>query len=271
MDIIEWHTESRGPHDRNEDAVVITPNHAAVIDGATDIGDRRYRGLTPGRFAMEVLQDAITALPAEIDAHAAIDRLSETLLAAATGAGMRPDAHIRPTATVACFSAARRELWRVGDAFVRIDRFVSAPQSPLEVVAAGARAAYDRAMLALGTPRTEIEVHDPGREIALPLIRLQTRFHNDPADFAEFGRGVIDGRPVPVRFREVWTVAPGTEVVLATDGYPSPARTLAEAEQELARVLADDPLRIAKARPATKGQRPGTSSFDDRAYLRLRA
>lgn len=54
MDLIEWHTESRGAGIHNEDAVVITDAHVAVIDGATDIGDRRYGGQTPGRFAMEV-------------------------------------------------------------------------------------------------------------------------------------------------------------------------------------------------------------------------
>jgi hypothetical protein len=271
MDIIESHTESRGPHDHNEDAVVITGSHAAVIDGATDIGDRRYRGLTPGRFAMDILRDAIIALPPEVTADEAIDRLSATLLTAAGAAGMRPEAHVRPTATVACFSAARRELWRVGDAYVRIGGFVSVPHTALDILASGTRAAYDRAMLALGMPREEIEIHDPGREIVLPILHLQTRFQNDPADFAEFGRGVIDGRPVPVRFREIWRVEPGTEVVLTTDGYPSPSHTLAAAEAELAQALVDDPLRISKIRPGTKGRRPGMASYDDRAYLRLRA
>jgi len=59
--------------------------------------------------------------------------------------------------------------------------------------------------------------------------------------------------------------------VLSTDGYPSPAPTLADAERELAAVLRDDPLRIDPARPGTKGRHPHATSFDDRAYLRLRA
>ncbi|MFN8620284.1 MAG: hypothetical protein U0869_22205 [Chloroflexota bacterium] len=271
MELIEWYTEARGPRDVNEDAVVITPAHVAVIDGATDIGDRRYRGLTPGRFAMETLKEAITTLPPEATADEAIDALSGVLKAAATAAGMKPDAHIRPTATVACFSIARSELWRVGDACVRVGGFWSVPKTELDVLASSARAAYDRAMLALGMPLAEIEVHDPGREIVLPILHLQTRFQNDPADFAEFGRGVIDGRSVPARFREIWRVTPGTEVVLATDGYPSPAPTLAQAEAELADLLARDPQRIDKARPGTKGRRPGNTSYDDRAYIRLRA
>ena len=64
---------------------------------------------------------------------------------------------------------------------------------------------------------------------------------------------------------------PGTEVVLATDGYPTPAPTLTQAEAELAALLARDPLRIEKAAPGTKGRRPGHASYDDRAYVRLRA
>jgi hypothetical protein len=271
MELIEWHTESRGPRDQNEDAVVITDAHVVVIDGATDIGDKRYRGQTPGRFAMEVLSAAVRELPADASADAAIDQLSDALLAAATETGMKADAHVRPTATVACFSVARREVWRVGDAPVRIGAFVSIPHTALDVLASGTRAAYDRAMIALGTPLAEIEHRDPGRDIVLPILRLQTRFQNDPADFAEFGRGAIDGRRVPARFRERWTADPGTEVVLATDGYPTPAPTLAQAEVELAELLARDPLRIDWAAPGTKGRRPGAASFDDRAYVRLRA
>ena len=242
-----------------------------MIDGATDIGDRRYHGRTPGRFAMETLCEAIASLPADTDAHAAIDRLSEALLEAAVATGMRPDAHVRPTATIACYAIGRRELWRVGDASVRIGSWASTPHTALDVLASGTRAAYDRALIALGTPLAEIEVHDPGRDIVLPILRLQMRFQNDPADFAEFGRGAIDGRHVPARFRETWTVDAGTEIILATDGYPSPAPTLAQAEHELAEVLARDPLRIDTSAPGTKGRRPGQASFDDRAYVRLRA
>jgi len=271
MEPIEWHTQGRSPRDVNEDAVVITAAHIAVIDGATDIGDRRYQGMTPGRFAMETLRAALMVLPADIAADAAIDHLSHVLFAAASATGMRPDAHVRPTATIACYSAHHRQVWRVGDAYVRIGGFVSTPHTELDILASGTRAAYDRAMIALGTPLAEIEVHDPGREVVLPILRLQTRFQNDPADFAEFGRGTIDGRHVPTRFRETWTVHPGTEVVLSTDGYPSPAPTLAQAEAELAELLVRDPLRIDRAHPGTKGRRPGQASFDDRAYVRLRA
>lgn len=271
MELIEWHTESRGPRDQNEDAVVITDAHVAVIDGATDIGDKRYRGQTPGRFAMEVLSAAVRELPAEATADAAIDQLSDALLTAAMETGMKADAHVRPTATVACFSVARREVWRVGDAPVRIGSWVSIPHTALDVLASGTRAAYDRALIALGTPLAEIEHRDPGRDIVLPILRLQTRFQNDPADFAEFGRGAIDGRRVPARFRETWPVSPGMEVVLATDGYPTPAPTLARAEGELVDLLARDPLRIDRAAPGTKGRRPGATSYDDRAYVRLRA
>jgi hypothetical protein len=271
MDIIEWHTESRGPHDHNEDAVVITASHVAVIDGATDIGDRRYLGMTPGRFAMEALREAIADLPAEATADEAIERLSAVLLEKEMQARMPPEARVRPTAAVACFSAARRELWRVGDVLVRVGGIISVPHTTLDTWAAGARAAYDRGLLALGSPVDEIAVHDPGREIVLPILHLQTKFQNDPADFAEFGRGAIDGRPVPKRFREVWSATPGSEVVIATDGYLTPAPTLAQAEAELADVLTRDPLRIDAARPGTKGRKPGATSFDDRAYVRLRA
>lgn len=55
---------------------------------------------------------------------------------------------------------------------------------------------------------------------------------------------------------------------MPTDGYLSPAASLAEAERELAESLARDPLRIGE-HPSTKGLRPDANSFDDRTYLRF--
>ncbi|MFC7640099.1 hypothetical protein ACFQX6_02915 [Streptosporangium lutulentum] len=59
------------------------------------------------------------------------------------------------------------------------------------------------------------------------------------------------------------------EVALASDGYLSAAERLRHAEDELAASLRADPMRIG-AHPSTKGLTPGTVSFDDRTYVRVR-
>lgn len=48
-----------------EDALVITPGFAAVIDGATSKSPLRFSGKTTGRVAAELLSEVVAALPAD--------------------------------------------------------------------------------------------------------------------------------------------------------------------------------------------------------------
>ena len=77
---------------------------------------------------------------------------------------------------------------------------------------------------------------------------------------------VIDGFEIPMD--KVKIVPSGTEVILASDGYPYLAGTLEESEERLQKQLEDDPLCIYSFK-ATKGLMIGNISFDDRAYVRL--
>lgn len=111
-------------------------------------------------------------------------------------------------------------------------------------------------------------MHDPTWELLLPLLSRQDLFANQEEPHP-LGYGIINGTPVPDRYVITAAVPPGSEVVLATDGYFSPNGTLAEAEAGIAEVLKTDPLLITRHlgfRPAPPG-----GSFDDRAWLRLRA
>ena len=256
--------------EHNEDFLVVTEHFAAVVDGATTVGGRHYLGMTPGRFAGEALCTAIAALDPLATADQSIDALSEALRLAGVEAGHPGIPRMQaPTAAVACFSAARRELWRVGDTHLLIGDDVYAPSTLIDTIAASTRAMYDRMLLASGTPPSTIAVDDPGRELVLPMLRLQTCFQNSPDVRHEFARGVIDGRTVPTRFREVWQIPEGTEIVLASDGYPDLCATLEESEARLAEVLATDPMRVSAENPGVKGVSIGDLSFDDRSYLRL--
>ena len=58
------------------------------------------------------------------------------------------------------------------------------------------------------------------------------------------------------------------EVALATDGYPKVLSTLEASEEHLMRILASDPLLYTAVR-STKGVVGTNSSFDDRSYLRF--
>ena len=80
---------------------------------------------------------------------------------------------------------------------------------------------------------------------------------------------VIDGFPIPQQFVPVITLDfQPWEIVLASDGYPFLAPTLAETEALLEAQRQNDPLNIGKFK-ATKAFVEGNNSFDDRSYIRF--
>ena len=63
-------------------------------------------------------------------------------------------------------------------------------------------------------------------------------------------------------------VQDGETVILASDGYPQLAQTLAESESKLQDTIDKDPLLI-NLYKSTKGIVPGNVSYDDRTYIRF--
>lgn len=114
----------------------------------------------------------------------------------------------------------------------------------------------------------ELLDNDPGRRIIQPQITHQTRFQNLDSDHP-LAYGMLDGERFPERFIRVYSVPDDvSELILASDGYPSLLPTLAETEDNLQRLLAVDPLCIGPLL-GTKGVRTGNLSYDDRTYLRI--
>ncbi len=117
-----------------------------------------------------------------------------------------------------------------------------------------------------GTPPDEIAAKDLGWEAIMPLLLGQHLFRNKKD--SPWGFGSITGSDDVLDFVTRIQCIRGDEVILATDGYPKPKGSLVESEAELARVLEEDPL-MYRLYPSSKGLRPGTISFDDRAYVRF--
>jgi len=251
-----------------EDGIVVTEGFAAVIDGATDKTGRRFRRVRGGRFAMLACADAIRSLDPVADVGAALLHLSATL------AGRLPDTlgpGERPTAVLAVYSRARQEVWQIGDVCFWHPGLAEGGirrRTTVDRYATDIRVAVLQAELANGADPAALARNDPGREAIIGLLRHQDIFCNN-LGAGEWVYPAINGRMVPLDLVTVYHVPPGvTELVMASDGYPRVLSTLKASEQELARLLASDPLCMGPLR-GTKAVAPGNISFDDRAYLGL--
>ncbi|MGJ6965378.1 hypothetical protein ACSDR0_26060 [Streptosporangium sp. G11] len=244
-----------------------------VADGVTDKSGRVYGERTGGALAAECAIAVVRRLGEDAVPDRAVTAITAELAALRRTWGLDDGDPVAPAAVVAVVLPRRRIVWRVGDVHLAIRDGHGhwrhhRGDPPLDRVVAGVRAAYLQCLLAEGHPPDELARDDPGRRLVLPLLEKQARLANDEKA-GPFGYGVFDGRPVPARFVEVFSLDGAEEVVVASDGYLSAAETLAAAEERLARSLAADPLRIGD-HPATKAVAPGAAGFDDRTYLRVK-
>jgi hypothetical protein len=265
---LEKFVEGKSADRTCEDIIVTTPSFAAVIDGATDGTGTLYGGRTGGLLAAETLASEIEQLSPQTTARQFADRLTTALSGAVVQAGRRDGSSVRwPSASLVCLSFARDEIWRIGDCSFLVDGEPHIGTKRVDDAAYGFRAAINAALLASGTPLEEILRSDPGASSARALFDVQQHLTNIEGPW---GYGCINGRPVPDRFVEVYTVAPDVDqVVLASDGFPDPRPTLEDSESRLRELLETDPAAISGFWTAGKALRPGANSVDDRAYLRV--
>lgn len=272
IEVVEHFVLGKGgrysPEQNCEDGIVVTDSHVAVIDGSTDPFGQGHGTTTPGRQAMIAIRRAVSRLPAQATAREMVDLATAHVRESSDG--LRGAA-----AVIGVYSAARRELWQVGDVCYWWRGLSQTPVAkPVDVAAARFRAAILATRLADGETVNALRTDDVGRSAILPLLHRQKRLRNsEPGRVSlidEWRYGAVDGEWIPDSYVRVVAV-PATvdEIVLHTDGYPRSWPALHDAERDLRERLDEDPLCIGDL-CGTKGVRPGNDSFDDRAYVRLR-
>ena len=269
MEVIEQALSAKnGRIDDCEDAIVVTPHYAAVIDGASDASGQRIADMTSGRHLATVLSELIRELPPGLDAQAAVAFLSSGIAARIAQDTDRRD---RPEASVVIYSRAARQVWSVGDCgYWHAGLPQSRQAKAVDDAAASMRSAVLAAHLALGVDPEHLRATDPGRAAILPLLRTQRALANNGSpDVASFAYPVLNGLPVTTEMIRIHPVPPEVaELVLASDGFPVLHPTLAETRSTLAALARQDPLCI-NALCGTKPVRQESGTFDDTAYLRL--
>lgn len=244
-----------------EDMIVNGKYYCAVIDGVTSKSQKRYGGKTGGRYAAELVAEAIEALGERETAIGAFAALDQKIAAAYQQPQVASEDRIQ--ACVILYSKFRREIWNYGDCQGMINERRLVHGKKIDDVLAGLRAYLIALHLKQGGKAEDIYAHDLGREAILPFMKDQALFANTAG---EFGYPVLDGTGICPKYIKKYRVKPGDHVVLASDGYPRLFQTLAESEAYLQHVLEIDPLAIGE-NMQTKMCAPGNLSFDDRSYL----
>ena len=156
---------------------------------------------------------------------------------------------------------------RIGDVSVCVGGEFHQARKQIDDIAGAARATLLYSLLRSGADVDVLRATDPGREMILPLLRAAAAWRN--AEDTELGFAAIDGTTTPASMIDVFEVPAGAEVILATDGYLDVRPCLDQTEEVHAKQVRSDPLRLGPP-PGTKGILPGSLSFDDRTYVRVR-
>lgn len=267
MQAVEVFSESKtGNKDLNEDRVIVAGNYIVVIDGATSKGCPDIDGVSAGRFAALLVEEAVVKLDGGVAAREAVGKISAYFQQALKAKINMPVGAEPPSASFVAYARKQKEIWRVGDCPFVIDGKGFHAGKEIDEIASAARALAIELALRKGATVQDMMSKDVGREIILPLLKDQHMLANHAG---LYGYGVINDAPVPEKFIEIVPCAGAAEIILASDGYPQVLPTLGESEAYLQQVLKEDPL-LYKKYKSTKGLKSGNVSYDDRSYIRFR-
>jgi hypothetical protein len=269
VEVVESCVVGKDPGRDCEDVLVETDAFVAVIDGATDETGAIFGGRSGGRFAADVIAATIRTLPSSATAREFADQMTSKLREAIRREAGELDGSTRwPVASVACLSAYRRQVWRIGDCSLAVGDRVYPGAKRVDDASYGFRAVVNAALLESGVDLETVLVEDPGARFSKPLYDLQQHLANTTGPW---GYGCVNGTPVPDEHVEIFDIAANVEeVVLASDGYPEVAASLVETERRLTELLEEDPAAIGALWKIGKSLKPGAAGPDDRAYVRVR-
>ncbi len=250
-----------------EDAFFAGEHFAVVIDGSTSKASRTYHEtMSNGRLASVTTKDVISRLPFDADLlmacsllERAISELYEKYESDAFDLLEHPENRI--TASAIIYSDFRKEIWMIGDCICSVDGKLYTNEKPHEAALAERRSQEIHRLLEEGYSIEQLMEDDLGRKVILAGIIESTKSQNKTFS-------VIDGFPIPTELVRIIDVSKAREIILASDGYPIVKDCLEKTENALNEIVKNDPLLI-NLHKATKGLRPGQTSFDDRTYVRM--
>lgn len=268
LQILDSLCESKTGNNQDcQDILVISDDYIAVIDGVTSKTPVLFNGKTGGRLAAEFISNFLLGnnLDPLVDGRTAINRIQNAMKEFARSNNL-DNQGIHLCASAVIYSVSRRQIWTVGDCqFVLNGTHYSFPKK-VDTILSEARALAMHMLLASGMTEEELMKNDQARTLILDELRMQHFLENSDD---EYGYSVFSSKGQVQSFT-ITDVPEGSEVILASDGYPELLPTLAQSEARLNEILRSDPL-CYKVYKSTKGLVAGSTHFDDRTYVRFKA
>lgn len=249
-----------------EDGLYIDKHIVAIIDGVTSKGTLLWEGKSSGCYAKDILLQYLQENDvSNLSAKELFTQLDQVLANAVKATTEDIAIEDYPRATVIVYNALYSEVWNYGDCQCRIDDIVHTHKKEVDTINEALRAETLQDYVKKGYSTEQLLAHDYGRIAIQENLIQQFQYENKKV---EYGYPVLNSQGINEKFIKTYKIKPGTNIVLASDGYPKVERTLEESEKELKRLLKEDPLCIYEYK-ATKGLKPGNVSFDDRVYCRV--
>lgn len=264
MTVVEKQTLSKtGAIETNEDAFWIGERFLLVADGVTSKSGRLFGGKSGGRVAVECIISTLETLRGDEDAVTVFTKIRDGIRAYIQRHEIADPVDIQASALI--YSLGRRELWSVGDCQYLINGVYYKQEKACDTLLSQLRKMTVEALLLEGYTEESLREKDLSREMILPFLKLQARFINRKG--SAFSYPVVNGE-LDTDSIVIHPVPAGSELIMASDGYPELKNTLAESEAALRQVLAEDPL-CCRRYPSTKGMPKGGIGYDDRTYLKI--
>lgn len=265
IQIIEKFTKAKsGYEERNEDGYVVNKKFIAVIDGATSKKQRDISKQTNGQTIKNIIADAIEELEEDTACSKAVlfiqNRILQKLPESSFG-------HAAASAII--YSIKRNEVWSIGDCQMIVNDQTYDFSLKIDILLSQLRSFAIRSLLRQGHSIESLLQEDIGRDLIMPFLRFQAMLENveDEMGYCIFNNST-ELAAFPVDKIIIIPISNGSEIVFASDGYPTVRKTLKESEEELNRIIECDPL-CYHLFQATKGVQEKNVSFDDRTYIRF--
>ena len=247
-----------------EDGYVITEDFIAVVDGATSRNKYLWNGKTSGEIAKDLILNTISKFEADINCKNFFESLKNVLKDKLDEQKEIPISEML-RASIVVYSKFYKEIWSLGDCKFCVNHIIFENKKEVDYYIANVRSMLVNSFILEGKTVAELLKDDLSRKMIEPLIDRQFYLENKAV---EYGYPVLNSHCINYEMIVKYPVKDDDIIIFSTDGYPILKESLIESENELNRIIIEDPL-CYNIYKSTKGLSPDATSFDDRCYIKF--